>query len=225
MRIIKFNSATVYWDGQGLPFIVFTDGKATYALPRKTVETETLGYTDVALGNFEHEALHVFLNEKLPPGRAWISTSVLYRAATGVEFVGQVLQDAIFEESLVVGLQVAMNQHQHCDSEGNTALPGFCYHLARGCYLNAKHEFEKLGLDIDALAAEARSIIRESDSGVCTLGNSCLEVPTTHYTSSNEFPHPLEEDVPYFMAPSTAMDDVPEQYGPSALTTEGGYIL
>jgi hypothetical protein len=189
MRQIQFNSARVFWDGQGLPFIVFNDGAATYALPRQPLETEALGYTDTALGNFEHECLHVFLNEKLDDedNRGfsridrwrdyWVKNSVLRRAADGVEFVGQVLDDAIFEESLVLGLQVAMNNLNQCDEKGNTALPGFCFHMARGCYMNAKAELARLGLDIDALAAEARVLIKGTEPQVCSLGNNCLEVP------------------------------------------------
>src|SRR5687768_17384641 len=116
VRQIQFKSAKVYWDGTGLPFIVFNDGKSTYALPRQPIETESLGYDDVALGNFEHECLHVFLAERRdaerakyylkgnPPAPRYVPTSVLYRAAHGEEFVGQNLQDAIYEESLVLGL-------------------------------------------------------------------------------------------------------------------------
>lgn len=165
---------------------MFNDGKATYALPRKPVETESLGYEDIALGNFEHECLHVFLAEKMPPGRAWVATSVLYRAAHGVEFVGQVLQDAIFEESLVLGVQIAMNSLHVCDEQGNTALPGFCFHMARGCYMNARAELQKLGLDIDVLAAEAREIIKGNEPVICALGNNCLEVPLTNRSHSFE---------------------------------------
>jgi hypothetical protein len=193
MRTIKFNSATIYWDGTGLPFIVFNDGKATYALPRQPVETESLGYTDVALGNFEHEAIHIYINEKLDsiehtfPGRPflrrwqknWVESSVLRRAALGIEFVGQALEDAIFEESLVLGVQIAMNSHQECDEQGNTSLPGFCFHMARGCYRNAKHELAQLGLDIDKLAQEIKSILRpeEGTGETCPVGHNCLEVP------------------------------------------------
>ena len=197
MRQIKFNSATIYWDGTGLPFIVFNDGKATYALPRLPVETESLGYTDVALGNFEHEAIHVFLNEKLDSQdglyevisngdsfskrwhKHWVDDSVLRRAALGVEFVGQALEDAIFEESLVLGIQIAMNNHQECDEQGNTSLPGFCFHMARGCYRNAKSELAQLGLDIDELAQEIRNILRPEveEGAACPVGFNCLEVP------------------------------------------------
>lgn len=193
MRTIKFNSATIYWDETGLPFIVFNDSKTTYALPRQPVETESLGYTDVALGNFEHEAIHIYLNEKLNsiehvfPGRPflrrwhrdWVETSVLRRAALGVEFVGQALQDAIFEESLVLGIQIAMNKHQECDEQGNTSLPGFCFHMARGCYMNAKRELAQLGLDIDTLAEEIKAILRpdQSEEPVACATGFCLEVP------------------------------------------------
>jgi hypothetical protein len=196
MRTIKFKWATIYWDGAGLPFIVFNDGKATYALPRQPVETESLGYTDVALGNFEHEAIHIFVTEKLMSDeglydsmlgdtmakrwqKQWVADSVLRRAADGVEFVDQALEDAIFEESLVLGIQIAMNKHQECDAEGNTSLPGFCFHMARGCYMNAKRELAQLGLDIDKLAQEIKSILRpeEGTGETCPVGYNCLEVP------------------------------------------------
>jgi hypothetical protein len=184
VKTIEFQSAKVYWDGQGLPFIIFKDGKATYALPRLPVETESLGYTDVALGNFEHEVLHVFLCERLVQlgnsVKDWVYDSVLARAARGEQFVGENLEDAIFEESLVLGLQVALNNHQRCDDEGNTTLPGFCFHLARGCYMNARSELQKLGVDIDALAAEARTILRGEEpveGASCPVGYHCLEVP------------------------------------------------
>jgi hypothetical protein len=136
----------------------------------------------VALGNFEHECLHIFLSEQLSlrdtsSMKNWIERSILRRAANGEEFVGQALEDALFEESLVVGLQVAINNYQVCDEHGNATLPGFCFHVARGCYMNAKRELAQLGLDIDALAAEARSIIKGNEPEVCRLGNNCLEVP------------------------------------------------
>lgn len=214
MRQIKLNSATVYWDEIGLPFIVFKDGKSTYALPRQSVETEALGYADTASGNFEHEVIHVFVNEKLDEPvttwteeteyrrkRLWVDNSVLRRAALGQEFVGQALVDALFEESLVLGIQIAMNKYQECDEQGNTVLPGFCFHMARGCYLNAQRELALLGLDIDALAQEVLTILRPvaEENASCPLGYNCLEVPTTNRRptsdESDEVPHAVSYDI------------------------------
>lgn len=149
--------AQIVWDGISLtPQIYFNDGSETEALPRLDIETQVFGYDDVALGNFEHEALHLFVMHKL----GLTEQSVLWHSAHGVAFTGDVLRMAIAEEALVVGLQAAIQDVQRCDKNGNTVIPGFCFHVARAAYNNAKHLFANQGFDIDELAAEARLIIR-----------------------------------------------------------------
>jgi hypothetical protein len=142
---------TVTAFGGRVPITRFEDGTYCSGLRRSLCEVRPLGYNDIEVANFEHEAAHLFVSSKC----GFVPDSVLRRSAEGCEFECPVqLSEAGSEERLVLGLQAAFV------NAGDT-LPGFHQHLAGAAIENARRRFsEEYHLDLDNLVAEFRSLLQ-----------------------------------------------------------------
>lgn len=134
------------------PVIQFEDGKQCFGLPRKFEEVMPMGYESIAEGNFIHEALHMFVAHKC----GFTSDSILHRAARGEDIDGnpEYLREAMDEERIVLGLQIAVNETEG-DGQTTNKVGGFLLHIAAAAREFARVSMkEKYGCDLDEIKAE-----------------------------------------------------------------------
>lgn len=145
---------------ESLPAILFDDGELCQGLERSTWEVAALGYiygnNRRVFANFIHESAHLFISNKLDN----LVNSVQTRAAKGCHFKedSKCLDDAIEEETLVIGFQVYLN------GVTSEQVSGFQFFLAEGAKRYVKWRFiNDFNLDIAALKDEFIEILLKSN--------------------------------------------------------------
>lgn len=138
------------------PHTFFADGVNCFGLPRTLDEVHPLGYENVALSNFIHESIHLFLSWK----GDYIERSVSYRAGIGADFEHpEILLDAVNEERIIVGFQIAQNKVQG-DWLKTYKVGGFGLHLAGAAQSWAEYQIEsRFGYRTEELLEEFNSLL------------------------------------------------------------------
>lgn len=144
-------------DPRAVPVVFFEDGRKCDGLPRSMAETASMGYVNPVEANFDHEAIHLFLPHRL----GFCSRSVQHAAAAGANFEAEVLADAMYEERLVLGFQIAFRRVEEEESVG-----GFLLHLNCGARRHAEEEIgRQFGLPMGRLVDEFREIMDRLNQG------------------------------------------------------------
>lgn len=141
------------------PIIQFEDGTHCFGLPRTQHEILPLGYESIAEANFVHEAIHLFVSSKCQ----FIESSILYRAGHHADFTEpEIWKDAMAEEKLVLGLQIAVNDTVG-DGKTTQKVGGFLLHIAGAAREYARIQFREIySLNLDSLVDEFGAALEAS---------------------------------------------------------------
>jgi len=146
-----------------VPIVQYEDGNACLALQRNESEAAQVGYESVAIANFVHEAVHLFIAHKV----GFIETSVAYREGLKADFNDpEILEDAKYEEQIVLGFQAFIN-----DALGEflekPKVKGFSFHVVTSAVKWSEHLLAERGFNQKELAFEFISLFHDQVKADC----------------------------------------------------------